>query len=291
MNRGRRYRGQCNLWLSGCKGFVARRHGKDSPMKLRAALILAGGLSLFSGAAEAQSVLFDFDSLPPHSGLPGSYTVGGITASFSSTAQGFSIQPANSMGFTPVGFAGNCIYPNSIYPADLLVSFSTPLTDFSLLYAPQELGCDDSATMRVTAYLGGVLVGTATATAANPGTWPSQTLAFSSVQPFDNVVVHYDARPPTCQDWGPIFMADNMQVTPDQPTLVNGVMLFGDVVQFDFAYIHGSTCSAWASTDPSIPLANWTLIDTPTEVSPGLFRFTDTRPGTAAMVFYRATCP
>ena len=27
---------------------------------------------------------------------------------------------------------------------------------------------------------------------------------------FDRVVVHYDARPPTCQDWGPIFLADNI---------------------------------------------------------------------------------
>jgi hypothetical protein len=63
------------------------------------------------------------------------------------------------------------------------------------------------------------------------------------------------------------------------------------VVQFDFAHIQGSACSAWAATDPSIPLANWTFIDTPTEVSPGLFRFTDTRPATDALVFYRATCP
>ena len=137
-------------------------------MRLRAVLILTGGLSFFAAGANAQSVLFDFDSLPAHSGLPANYTVGGITASFSATGQGFSIQPADTMGFTPVGFAGNCIYPNSVYASDLLIGFSTPLTDFSILYAPQELGCDTSAIMRVTAYLGGALVGTATATAANP---------------------------------------------------------------------------------------------------------------------------
>ena len=134
-------------------------------MRLRAVLILTGGLSFFAAGANAQSVLFDFDSLPAHSGLPGAYTVGGITASFSATGQGFSIQPANTMGFTPVGFGGNCIYPNSVYAADLHIGFSTPLMDFSILYAPQEQGCDDSATMRVTAYVSGALVGTATATA------------------------------------------------------------------------------------------------------------------------------
>src|SRR4249920_3043999 len=112
-------------------------------MKLRAVLILFGGLSLFTASGNAQTVMFDFDSLPAHSGLPAGYTVGGITAAFSATGQGFSIQPANTLGFTPVGFAGNCIYPNSIYASDLLVGFSTPLKDFSILYAPQELGCDD----------------------------------------------------------------------------------------------------------------------------------------------------
>ena len=254
-----------------------------------ASVLVAVGLSC--SAAAAQGILFDFDSLPAHSGLPGSYTVGGVTASFSATGQGFSIQPANTMGFTPVGFGGNCVYPNSVYAADLLISFSAPLSDFSILYAPQELGCDDSATMRVTAYQGGALVGTATATAANPGTWPSETLAFSSAHPFDHVVVHYDARPPTCGDWGPIFMADAMQVAPFPPTLVNGVKLFGDVVQFDFEYAQGATCSAYAATDPSIPFGSWTFIDTPTEITPGLYRFTDAAAPAAQALFYYVTCP
>jgi hypothetical protein len=256
-------------------------------------LILAGVLSLLAVNANAQSVLFDFDSLPAHSGLPGAYTVGGITASFSATGQGFSIQAANTMGFTPVGFAGNCIYPNSVYAADLLVRFSTPLTAFSILYSPQELGCDDSATIRITAFLGGALVGTTTVTAANPGTWPSETLAFNSAQPFDNVVIHYDARPPTCQDYGPIFLADNMQVTAVPPPikLDNGIKLPGEAVQFDFAYMPGAACSTYFTTDASIPLGSWTFLATPTEVSPGQFQFTDPLAGTATLRFYCATCP
>jgi hypothetical protein len=48
-------------------------------------------------------------------------TENGITAHFSATGNGFSIQEANTMGFTPAGFSGYVIYPNSIYLADLLI--------------------------------------------------------------------------------------------------------------------------------------------------------------------------
>jgi hypothetical protein len=177
--------------------------------------------------ASAGAQLFDLDGAPIHTSLPIDQTVGGITAHFSATGQGFSIQPANTMGFTPVGFGGLCIYPNSVFAADLLISFSVPLTQFSIMYAPQELGCDDSAIMRVTAYMDAVLSGTATTTAPSPGTWPTGTLSYASPAGFNQVVISYDRRP-ACTDYGPIFMADNMSVTastisvpvggPDTPT-------------------------------------------------------------------------
>lgn len=159
-------------------------------------------------------VFFDFDNAPVHTSLPVDVVSAGLTAHLSATGQGFSIQPANTLGFTPQGFGGLCIYPNSVFAADLVVAFDQPVTDFSIMYSPQELGCDDSATMRATAYQGNVFVATATATAPAPGTWPTGTLMVASPQGFDRVVVHYDSRPPTCQDWGPIFLADNMIVTP-----------------------------------------------------------------------------
>jgi hypothetical protein len=62
--------------------------------------------------------------------------------------------------------------------------------------------------------MNGVFVGTNTATAYPPGTWPTGTLSIQVPQGFDRVVVHYDAPPPTCTKWGPIFLADNMIVTP-----------------------------------------------------------------------------
>jgi hypothetical protein len=163
--------------------------------------------------AQAQPILFDFDTVPLSSPLPVDVTVSGITAHLSATGQGFSIQNANVLGFTPVGFSGRCIYPSSVFPADLLVGFSQPMNAFSILYAVDELATDSSATMRVTAYMGVNFVGTNTAV-AQPGTWPTQTLGVTTVAPFDRVVVHYDSPPPTGGDYGPILMADNMLITP-----------------------------------------------------------------------------
>lgn len=65
--------------------------------------------------------------------------------------------------------------------------------------------------MRVTAYLDAALVGTATAYAPNPGTWPTGQLSIQTISAFNRVVIHYDA-PPTGENWGPIFMADNIEV-------------------------------------------------------------------------------
>ncbi len=184
-------------------------------MKTRRSSLVVAAL-LLNWSAGAQTTLFDFDNVPAHTPLPFSLTLDGLVAQFSYssvTGQGFSIQPANTMGFTPAGFSGNCIYPDSINKADLLISFSESLEQLSILYAPQELACDSSATMRVTAFMDGTQVGTATMTADPPGTWPSATLAISVPEGFNNVVIHYDAPPPTGGDYGTIFMADNLSVT------------------------------------------------------------------------------
>lgn len=161
----------------------------------------------------AQQIMFDFDNAPLHVSLPLAINSGGVTATLSATGQGFSIQEANTMGFTPQGFGGNCIYPNSVFAADLLIAFDQTLSDLSILYACQELGCDDAATMRITAYYQGIYVGTNTRTATYPGTYPMDTLSCSFPQGFDSVVIHYDSPPPTCQDYGTIFLADNMLIT------------------------------------------------------------------------------
>ncbi len=176
-------------------------------------VLLFFALAVNSTTASAQAVLFDFDSAPLQSSLPLDQTAAGITAHLSATGSGFSIQQANVLGFTPPGFAGLVIYPNAITLADLIVRFDQTLSEFSIMYSCNELGCDDAATMRVTAYMNGSYVGTNTRTATYPGTWPSDTLKCSFPQGFDSVVVHYDSPPPTCKDYGTEFMADNMRVT------------------------------------------------------------------------------
>jgi hypothetical protein len=179
-----------------------------------ASMALVLGLTLLGGPARGTSVLFDFDGGPLHAGTPLTQVAGSVTAQFTATGSGYSIQEANVLGFTPAGFSGYVLYPNSVFASDLTISFDQGLTDISLLYAPEEYATDSSATLRITAYLGSTLVGTNTATADPPGTWPTATLAFSSSQPFDRVVVHYDAPPPTGGDYGPVFMVDDVAVSP-----------------------------------------------------------------------------
>jgi hypothetical protein len=188
------------------------------PLFLLPVLVAIAG---WAGEAGAQtSVYYDFDNAPVHSPLPVTLTVDGVTAHLSGNPSyyNYSIQPADSLGFTPAGFSGLCIYPSSINKCDLLIAFdSTLLTDLSVLYAPQELSTDSSCTMRLTAFLGGTQVATTTHQSQYQGTWPSDTLAIHSASPFDNVVIHYDKAPPTGGDYGVIFMVDNLQVTTAIP--------------------------------------------------------------------------
>ena len=175
-------------------------------------------------ALAAGVVLFDFDDAPLYANLPLDITQGGLTAHFwAPGTYGYYIQYADFPGTAPVGFSGRCVYPSSLYTADLAIDFTDPITDFSIMFSPQEYNCNDTATLRVTAHLGGVYVGTKTAISDNPGTWPSGTLTFSSAQGFEQVRIHYDSDPPTCQDFIRALMADNLIVTvSNDPTAVVG---------------------------------------------------------------------
>jgi hypothetical protein len=243
--------------------------------------------------------LFDFENASVYSPFPIDLTVGGITAHFSATGQGYSIQSSSTVAIVPAGFSGHFIYPSSIYAADLLVSFSQTLTNFSILYAPQELGCDSSATMRVTAYLNGAFVATATTNATwnCTCTWTSQILPISSAQPFNSVVVHYDAPPAPipnpCQDYGTIFLTDNMAVTPAPPPIVLGqaTRLGNGAFQFAFTNTPGATFTVLASTNAGLPLASWNVLGSVTEISSGQYQFTDLQATNQPLCFYRVRSP
>jgi autotransporter-associated beta strand protein len=229
--------------------------------------MLACGISLSSllvGEATA-SVVFDFDSGPVHASLPLDQTAGGITAHFAATGQGFSTQPLPVVGLWPVGFSGNCLYPNSVFASDLLIAFSKPLSDISLQYSPEEYGTDTSCTMRITAYNGTSSVGTTTYSIPGDAfTWPTGTLAIAPTQSFNNVVVHYQAAPVSGGDYGPVFMVDNVNVTPVPEPAV--------------AYWKGTHDGAWSTLSPS---SNWVATADGTDALGAL-------PGTTTDVYFSA---
>jgi len=189
---------------------------------MRAALLAT--LLAASAVAPAQ-VLFDFDSTPIGTSLPLDITQSGLTAHLSATGNGYSIQdPLSTILLLPTGFSGHALVPSSVFLSDLLVSFDVPLGDFSILVAPQVLACDTTATLRVTGYLGTTFVASATSTATTdpPYMWPSSTLALTSLQPFDHLVVHYDSAPAGGCDYGVIFVADNMTAALADSIFANG---------------------------------------------------------------------
>ena len=133
---------------------------KDHKMKLKSLNTLIFTCAILLPIISAsQSVLFDFDNALVYTPLPISQTESGITANISATGQGYSIQSVSTATVVPAGYTGNFIFPSSISLSDLLIRFDPPLSGFSIWYSPQELGCDTSATMRVTAYLNGIYVG------------------------------------------------------------------------------------------------------------------------------------
>lgn len=198
-------------------------------MKKIFSMFVAAAAGFLAYAAEAQTYSFSFDNGPLHAAtpfdqVPDIIPIGSAypTAHFTSSGSTYSIQSANALGFTPVGFSGYCLYPDSVYASDVLISFNKSLASLSILYSPEEYATDTSCTMEVSAYSGNTLVGTNTATVAVPGTWPTGTLGYTNtMRAFDHVVIHYLWPPPTGGDWGPVFMADNLVVTLATPMPTN----------------------------------------------------------------------
>lgn len=196
---------------------------------------LALTVAFLACVTSGQSVLFDFNGGPQYEGTPLDQIVGGVRAHFDSIGTGYSIQDiAQVIGVLPAGFSGLGLSPDSVYPSDMTISFwdassGNPLylNATSFMVAPQELACDTSSTMRISAYDGTTLVGTTTATATGDSfTWPTINLDFSSALPFDNLVIHFESGPPSGGDWGPIFVADNLVVTPaPEPACMAGLFV------------------------------------------------------------------
>jgi hypothetical protein len=61
--------------------------------------------------------------------------------------------------------------------------------------------------------------------------------------------------------------------------------------QFAFTNTPGALFSTLASTNPALPASNWTVLGTPTEVSPGQFQVTDLQATNLSYRVYRVRSP
>lgn len=172
--------------------------------------------AFFRSARDA--VTFDFDAGPVSTSLPLDWTVNHLTGHFTGN---FSVQQVGTVGISPIGFSGLCLWPNSVFSSDLVITFSETLTDLAILVATVDNDCDVSARMRVTAYMGATFVGTNTVVPPQ-GVYPSATLAIAAPAGFDRAVVHWDAPGSVCQDYAPIFLADVLTVTRAVPPVSVG---------------------------------------------------------------------
>ena len=64
------------------------------------------------------------------------------------------------------------------------------------------------------------------------------------------------------RSWGPIFMADNMSVTPAPPPILlsQAAMLASGAFQFAFTNTPGAIFTVLAATNPAVPFANWNVL-------------------------------
>ena len=94
-------------------------------------------------------------------------------------------------------------------------------------------------------------------------------------------------------DYGAIFMADNMRITPGPPSLIlsDAKMLANGAFQFRFTNTPGTACTVLAATDPATPLSNWTATGTATETTPGTYQFTDPNAFATARRYYCVSSP
>jgi streptogramin lyase len=75
------------------------------------------------------------------------------------------------------------------------------------------------------------------------------------------------------------------------PTLVGAMMAGNGLFQFAFTNNQGASFTVLSTTNLSLPLADWTEIGVPTNVSPGVFQFTVPVSTTGGGRFYRVRSP
>jgi hypothetical protein len=91
---------------------------------------------------------------------------------------------------------------------------------------------------------------------------------------------------------GVVTGADQSFTTFDVPRFITGCCLTAaGQCQFQFTGAPGCTYTVLGATDVTQPVGNWTPLGTATEISPGLYKFTDPASATGSQQFYRLMWP
>jgi len=88
-----------------------------------------------------------------------------------------------------------------------------------------------------------------------------------------------------------LALATNNLVAISVSRLINPIMLGNDSFRFAFTNAPGATFTVLVSTKVALPLGNWTVLGTLTEVSPGQYQFTDAQSTNRPLQFYRVRFP
>jgi WD40 repeat protein len=88
-----------------------------------------------------------------------------------------------------------------------------------------------------------------------------------------------------------LFSAELYNSAAGGVSLVNPVKLPGGAFQFAFTGVANGTNTALATTNPALPLADWTVLGVVPEFSSGLFVFSDPQAADGVQKFYRVRSP
>jgi len=78
---------------------------------------------------------------------------------------------------------------------------------------------------------------------------------------------------------------------PSAMMLANPAKLAGGAFQFSFTNTPGASFCVVTTTNPLLPLSNWTVLCGVPEVSPGQFQFADPQASNTPQCFYRIRSP
>ena len=225
-----------------------------------------------------QTALFDFDTGWPavsrYQGMPGSQSNNLLTAYFSTSGSGWSIQDRQSSVIgAPPSFSGNFLYPSTWW-SSFQIQFSAPITNLAFDFMTGDVSSEynTASTVRITAYTNSAAA-PAVGSGSAQGTWahgayPDGHINFSSATPFTIVTV--DIAPIGVVS-GLLFVdnliaqratAQSFNVTATTAPTNAGILSGAG------SYASGSTAALTATANFGWDFANWTENGTVVETLP-----------------------